>query len=217
MTRKFTRRKYRAIRPSRRERSRIWEFQKTLYSKDQNTLPPKTKKPARRPKPGVVYTDKEGNAKTLALSGVTSYDETDWFSEAGTLFPQIPEDRQATFGKQANAYDEDGRPSLTARNLIIVDVHHMTKGQYGPWYLMHVVAEGDDEFAGEWTIPTRGQVVNEAIEALSGVSLETGKRIAPGELPVALRIEFAAGEGEFEGYFYPTAPVKQAEVEPVEA
>lgn len=215
MRNQYTGRKYRTVRPSKPKRLELTKFYDKLYKKDDLEVPTKTKVPAKKAPAGLVYTDKDGKEKTVAVGRIKSYDETNWFSEVGTLFPQIPEDRQATFGRTAGSFDEDGRPSLTARNLVILDVHHMSKGPYGNWFLMHVVADGEDELSGEWTVPTRGQAVNEAIEALSGVSLETGKRIAPGELPVALRVEFATGEGEYEGYYYPTAPIAAADAERV--
>lgn len=210
----FTRRGYRTIRPSKAKRSQLTDFYKEIFTNRDKELPAKTKNTVVTKPTGLVYTDKSGKEITLNPKNVKSYGDTDWFSESGTLFPQLGEDRRAMFGKQPGIFGEDGYPSLTSRNIIVLDVVQMTKGDYGPWYLMHVLSEGDPEkdgFAGEFTIPTRGGVVNETIEALSGIALATGKRIAPGELPVALRVEFAAGEGDYEGYYYTRAPLDALE------
>lgn len=205
------RRKYRVIRPSKSERSKLTQFYNELYSNKDIKVPTKTKLPAKKAKDESVmtYTDKEGNVQTLP--DVKSYEDTQYFTENDKLFPQL---EQATFAQTNElVYDEDGRPNLCGRNIIVREVIQMTKGDFGPYYTMHVIADG----LGEFSVLTRGTVVNDAIEQLSGVSLETGKRFGPGELPVLLHVEYLPGAGSFEGYYTLVQPRQTVTAEPVEA
>lgn len=187
---------YRTFRPSLSERSKLLEFHKELYSR--KTVEMATKSPVKKSNQ-IMITGKDGTQ--LPLPTVKSYAETDYFQDNGTLFPQLAE---AIFSRESEAFDDEGRPNITGKNLVIVDVVHMTKGEFGPYFAMHVLV--DD--MGEFSVLTRGQVVNETIAGLTGISLETGKRIAPSELPVAIRVVYERGKGEYQGYFTVLPPAE---------
>lgn len=125
------------------------------------------------------------------------FGDTRYFQDnTGEVYPQL---EQACFAQTGEAFDSDGRPNLIGKNLIIREAVHMTKGPYGPYFNLHVIVDG----MGEFSVLTRGEVVAEAIEAVSGIELGSGRKVGEGELPVAMRVLFAEGDGDYGGYYYP--------------
>lgn len=141
----------------------------------------------------VHYTTRTGDAVAVR---VTPLDQTPEFAEAATLWPDLPQRAQR---------------EILDQNIVIAEVVRLTKGDFGPYYAVHAIdAEG-----GEFTFLSSGQVVNGWIERLSGISLDTGKRIVEpngkvidGALPVLCQITEVEG-GEFGRYFNLVPPVKQ--------
>lgn len=194
---------YKTKRPSRKQRTELWNFYKEIYTVANKKTPANQAAKSEQ----ITFTDKDGNEQVLGA--VTAYEDTDWYADNATLYPQLDE---ACLANDDAQFDAEGRPNLLNTNLIVVDATHMTKGEYGPWYLLHVIAEGK----GEFSLPTRGQVFNELIEGVSGLELATGRRVNPSELPIAVRIEFVQ-DGDFNGYYVPKQPIKSADAVEVEA
>lgn len=174
----------------------------------------KNKKTPAKKAGAIEWHDRDGNVQYLDPPDVQRYQDTEAYQSNG-LYPGVT---QAVFLRQGGIYDENGKPSLTGVNLILLDVTHMKKSQFGPWYLMHVIAEdnGEPGFSGEFTVPAKGETVADALQRLSGIELATGREFnSNADLkkgPVACRIVFDAGAGDFEGYY-----TLVGHAEPVEA
>lgn len=210
-----TRRGYRAFRPSKRKRAELLTFYEQVFSNKESGALPRAKTPAKQAESGIAFTNKQGETQTI--NQVVDYADTDYFKDTSELFPQL---EQAVFLREDvkdTAFDDEGRPNLTGRRLIVREAIHMTKGQYGPYFALHVLVDGllsENNPNGEFSVLTKGDNVNEDMSNLAGIELETG-RVYNREAPlqrdqgVALRILFAKGAGAYEGYFY-SAPVASA-------
>jgi hypothetical protein len=183
-----------------------------LYSRNGvNTLPAKVKS-----KPASVtdvvksaefsYTDENGLVQTLDLNKVKNLGDTE-YAESKKLFPNAT---QCFIGKDGTRFDDEGRENVINQNLVIVQAVRMTKGDFGPWFLLRC----GHPTKGEISIPAPGKVSNEAIESMSGIALKdkidpiTKKLIAKAgevfkasELPVWSRFEYVANAGDYNGYF----------------
>lgn len=138
------------------------------------------------------YVDANGLEQTIDLLKVKNLGDTA-YAESQKLFPNAT---QCYIGQEGIQFDDEGRENVIGQNLVILEARHLTKGDYGPWFLLRCA----HPTLGEISIPAPGTIANEAVASLSGISLETGKQTGPSELPVWARFEFVNG-GKYNGYF----------------
>lgn len=152
----------------------------------------------------VKYVDAKGVEQTLDLSKVKNLGDTA-YAESQGLFPNAKEcfipgkdDILATNGdiSRLPQFDSLGRESVLAVPHVVTEVTHMTKGDYGPYFMVH----GYSPELGEIKYLSKGEIINEALASMSGIDLATGNRVSMGELPVWCAIEFVRG-GKNGGYF----------------
>lgn len=143
----------------------------------------------------VKYVDAKGVEQTLDLSKVKNLGDTA-YAESQGLFPNARETFIPGRDNLAMKFDEYGRESILAVPHVVTEVTHMTKGEFGPYFMVH----GFSPELGELKYLSKGQIINEALASMSGIDLATGKRVSMGELPVWCAIEFVRG-GKNGGYF----------------
>lgn len=185
---------------SKKERSELLQFNYALYGVKE--LPAKSNVPAKET-PTFSYVDSHGVEQNLDLTKVKNLGDTQW-AEAQKLFPNAT---QCYIGQEGIPFDEEGRPNVINQNLVILEARRMTKGDYGPWFFLRCAHPE----LGEISTPAPGQIANEAVAGMSGVSLESGETVKASELPVWARFEFVKG-GKYGGYFVIYPALEQADV-----
>lgn len=203
-------RKWRKERLSRGKRDELLRFNFELYGVKElatkaktNSNLPAFSKPETAP---FKYVDTNGFEQTLDLAKVGNLGETK-YAESKRLFPNA---RPCMIDKSGIGYDAEGRENVLGQNLVIVNARRMTKGEYGPWFLLQCSLPSGEEIS----IPAPGQISNAAIQSLSGIALndikdkdgkvihKAGEVFGPSELPRWARFEFVKDAGQFKnGYF----------------
>lgn len=138
------------------------------------------------------YVDANGVEQTIDLLKVKNLGDTA-YAESQKLFPNAT---QCYVGQEGIEFDSEGRPNVIGHNLVILQARRMTMGDYGPWFLLQCAHPE----LGEISVPAPGTIANEAVAAMSGIDINTGKQTGASELPVWARFEFVKG-GNYNGYF----------------
>jgi len=140
------------------------------------------------------YVDKNGVEQVIDTAKVANLGDTT-YAESKKLYPNA---EQCMIDKSALKFDSEGRENVINTNLLIVEATRMTKGDYGPWFLLRC----GHPVKGEISVPAPGVIANEAIQSMSGIALKDGSQIGASELPVWARFEFVPKAGQFgSGYF----------------
>lgn len=153
-----------------------------------------------------TFKDANGVEQTLDLTKVKNLGDTA-YAESKKLFPDAT---PCMIEQDGTKFDPEGRENVINDNICIISARWMTKGDYGPWFLVQAAHPR----LGEISVPAPGRVCNEAVAYMAGIDLKTGRPTVgrASELPVWARFEFVPDAGGYgNGYFVIMPALQQLE------